>query len=199
MHAIGIIFHVDTTYGGTLLASEGNAAHIIRQEGPLSAEDIFTRCFADLYPNDSQFLSTFSKKSIRITALARHILTEINNNLNGQQNNIRENSHEFDLEHILPKKFKDHWQKNAEDFPGGPHKYIHRLGNMTLIAPELNRKLGNADFKVKKDVYKTNCLDITKRILEEPHWSADAINRRQNWLANEAAKIWRFPLNNGAT
>ncbi len=170
------------------------AAHTIRTEGPLNADIIFARFFEDLYPNDSQFQSTFSKKSVRITALARHILTEINNNLNGPEQSIKENSQEFDLEHILPKKYKDHWQNHMEHFPGGHHRYVHRLGNMTLIAPEMNRRLGNTSFEIKRQIYETNCLDITKRVLEEPHWSADAINRRQNWLANEAVKIWRYPL-----
>ena len=65
---------------------------------------------------------------------------------------------------------------------------------MTLISPELNRRLGNTNFETKKEVYEKDCLEITKRVLEEETWTASAINRRQNWLAGEAIKIWRFPL-----
>ena len=173
------------------------AAQAIRQEGPMPAEDCFSRFFADLYPQDNQFQSTFAKKSIRITALARHILCEINNNLTQKQDSKQYSaaSNDIDLEHILPKKYKDHWQQDAPNFPGGPHKYIHRLGNMTLISPDKNRRLGNADFATKQEMYQSDCLEITKRLLDEPQWSAEAINRRQNWLAGEAVKIWRFPLN----
>ena len=38
---------------------------------------------------------------------------------------------------------------------------------MTLISPELNRKLGNTNFETKKEVYAKDCLEITTRILEE--------------------------------
>ena len=194
-----------TTIGGKNTAHVGRAymraAHAIRTDGAMSANETFSRFFQELYPKDSQFQSTFAKKSIRITALARHILSEINNNLKDEAATprISEKSNGLDLEHILPKKFRDHWQKNAADFPGGLHKYVHRLGNMTLIAPELNRRLGNASFDIKKEVYKKDCLEVTKRVLEEPIWSADAISRRQNWLASEAVKIWRYPLDNFAT
>lgn len=170
------------------------AATTIRAEGPISAEDVFSRFFAELYPKDNQFHSTFARKTIRATPIARHILTEINNNLKGNGSSIRENSKELDLEHILPKKFKEHWLEDRDNFPGGPHKYVHRLGNMTLISPEMNHRLGNAPFEIKKDVYQSNCLKVTERVLDEPIWTADAINRRQNWLASEAVKIWRYPL-----
>ncbi len=164
--------------------------------GHMSANECFNQFFAELYPQDNQFQSTFAKKSIRNTALARHILAQINNHLKAPEEKLYcTTSLDIDLEHILPKKYKDHWQDKKEDFPGGLHKYIHRLGNMTLISPDSNRRLGNADFEKKRDVYQTQPLEITKRIINEPIWSADAIRRRQNWLASEATKIWKFPVN----
>jgi len=175
------------------------AAQELRQNSPdtqMSADECFNKFFADLYPQDNQFQSTFAKKSIRNTALARHILAEINNHIKTPDEKLYGvTSLDIDLEHILPKKYKDHWQEKNEEFPGGLHKYIHRLGNMTLISPDSNRRLGNANFETKRDAYQTQPLEITKRILNEPTWSADAIRRRQNWLASEATKIWKFPIN----
>lgn len=176
-------------------------AHTIREneinrEPEMSAEQAFHQFFKELYPHDNQFQSSFSKKSIKTTILARYILSEINNHLSVEgEPNSNANGIETDLEHIVPKKFKDHWQNTVSDFPGGHSKYINRLGNMTLMSPELNRRLGNSDFETKKPVYKQDCLIITARILEEQNWTADAISRRQNWLASEAVKIWRYPLN----
>ena len=172
-----------------------HSAHLIRNNEQLTATQTFGKFFSDLYPQDNQFQSLFSKKSIKVTALARYILSEINKNLT-EANNTAPNTTNIDtdLEHILPKKFKDHWQQHASKFPGGHSKYINRLGNMTLITPDQNRRLGNADFETKKQVYAHNCLNVTERLLEEPTWSAEAISRRQNWLASEAIKIWRFPL-----
>ena len=170
------------------------AAHTIREDGPLTATQAFDRFFSDLYPKDNQFQSSFSRKSIKVFPLARHILAEINNNISGPDApNYSAENLDIDLEHILPKKFKHHWQASSQDFPGGHQKYVNRIGNLTLISPQVNRDLGNGNFDSKKHVYETDCLEITRRILDEPRWTADAISRRQNWLASEAVKIWRCP------
>lgn len=171
-----------------------SAAHAIRESGHLPARQAFDRFFSDLYPKDNQFQSTFARKSIKIYPLARHILAEINNSISGPDApHYSAENLDIDLEHILPKKFQHHWQTSAQDFPGGPQKYINRIGNLTLISPQTNRDLGNGNFDNKKQVYESDCLEITRRILDEPRWTADAINRRQNWLASEAVKIWRCP------
>ncbi len=193
-----------STIGGKntaeLLRTYIKTAHAIRentrnQQADISAAEAFNLFFKDIYPQDNQFQSTFSKKTIKSTVLARYILSEINNNLSDEEApRYSATSTETDLEHILPKKFLDHWKTPNKDFPGGATKFINRLGNMTLISPELNRRLGNTNFEAKKEVYAKDCLEITTRILEEEKWTASAINRRQNWLAGEAVKIWRFPL-----
>lgn len=177
------------------------AAHALRknafnQAPPTTAEETFNLIFKEIYPHDNQFQSTFAKKAIKTTILARYILAEINNNISDPEaTQYNADGVKTDLEHILPRKFSDHWSETSNDFPGGHYKYLNRLGNMTLISPDLNRRLGNADFKTKKQVYEQDCLEITKRIIEEDNWTANAINRRQNWLASEAVKLWRYPLN----
>lgn len=194
-----------STIGGKntaeLLRTYIRTAHAIRENSQnmgedISAEQAFNLFFKDIYPQDNQFQSTFSKKSIKSTALARYILSEINNNLSEPDApKYSAKGVETDLEHILPKKFQDHWKTPNKSFPGGATKFVNRLGNMTLISPELNRRLGNTNFETKKEVYEKDCLEITSRVLDEENWTASAINRRQNWLAGEAIKIWRFPLN----
>lgn len=170
------------------------AAQSLREDGPASAKTVFDRFFSDLYPQDNEFQSSFAKKNIKICPLARHILAEINNHLTGDEGpRTCANDLSINLEHILPRKYQRHWPDCEADFPGGPHKYLNRLGNLTLLGKELNSDVGNSGFDTKKDLYQGDCLEITRRILEEPAWTADAINRRQNWLASEAVKIWRCP------
>lgn len=172
-----------------------HSAHSFRENPNLTAQAAFDQFFKQLYPHDNQFQSQFSKKIVKTTALARYILSEINNNI-AEANAPHTNADgvKVDLEHIAPKKFKPRWADKTSDFPGGLARYINRLGNMTLIDPKLNSHLGNADFKTKKQVYQEDCLSITERILDEQSWTAESINRRQNWLAGEALKIWRFPV-----
>ncbi len=171
-----------------------NAAQHLRKKKRCSAKDIFKQFLAKYYPDDSQFHSAFARKSIKNNALARYILAEINDYLCASPSlTTQKDPFATDLEHILPKKNEEFWRLSKKDFPGGPDRYVYRLGNMTLISTKLNQNIGNADFKTKKRAYARDCLDITKRVLDEDKWTADEINRRQNWMAGLAEKIWSYP------
>ncbi|NJM33894.1 MAG: DUF1524 domain-containing protein [Rhodomicrobium sp.] len=171
-----------------------NAAREIRQTGKVDRDALFQKYLAQLYPDDSQFHSAFSRKVIRSNAQARYILAKINDHLSPNPS-LRTQADPFatDLEHILPKRHNGSWDANRRDFPGGADKYIYRLGNMTLISAKLNRELGNADFARKKKVFARDCLAITQKVLGAEKWTAEEIKTRQNWLASVACKIWRYP------
>lgn len=175
------------------------AARHIRQTGKADAQDIFDRFLARLYPDDAQFHSAFSRKTSRNNALARHILAALNDFLAPAEASAGEGrpqarlDHVLRLEHILPKRYQNAWQATRKEFPGGPEKYIYRLGNLTLISEELNHELGNAPFDIKREQFAKQSLDITRRIAESAKWTAEEINRRQNWMAGLAVKIWKRP------
>lgn len=170
------------------------AAREIRETGAVRTEELFKTYLAPLYPDDSQFHSAFSRKVIRSNAQARYVLARINDHLTSQPS-MRTQDDRFatDLEHILPKRHNGSWETSRRDFPGGIDKYVYRLGNMTLMSAELNGRLGNADFETKKKVFGRDCLEITQKVLSAEKWTADEIKARQNWLASQACKIWRYP------
>ncbi len=175
-----------------LLPAFIEVARHIREAGRVDSDDIFGRFLSPLYPGDSQFHSAFSRKTIRYNGLARYILTKLNDHITGWDS--AEDRHPItDLEHILPKRFQRNWTVDRKDFPGGAEKYVHRLGNMTLLTTNLNRELGNQPYEVKREAFRQETLDITRMIADEPRWTADAIGRRQNWMAGLAIKIWRCP------
>jgi len=167
------------------------AAQHIRETGRADAHEVFSRFLSPLYPSDSQFHSAFSRKAIRYNGLARHILNRLNDHITEQDQATGRDRPITDLEHILPKRFQRNWTVERRDFPGGPEKYVHRLGNMTLLTTNLNRELGNQPYEVKREYFVEEALEITRMIAEEPRWTADAIGRRQNWMAGLAIKIWR--------
>ncbi|RIA56788.1 DUF262 domain-containing protein [Dichotomicrobium thermohalophilum] len=168
------------------------AAQHIRESGRVDAEEIFRQFLSPLYPDDSQFHSAFSRRAIRYNGLARYVLNKLNDQISGVDGAAQ--GHPItDLEHILPKRFQRNWTVERKDFPGGPEKYVHRLGNMTLLTTNLNRELGNQPYEVKRDAFAQEALEITRMIADEPRWTADAIGRRQNWMAGLAIKIWRCP------
>ncbi len=167
-------------------------AQHIRETGRVDAQELFGAFLSPLYPDDSQFHSAFSRRAIRYNGLARYILNKLNDHITGWDGAAR--GHPItDLEHILPKRFQRNWTVDRKDFPGGPEKYVHRLGNMTLLTTNLNRELGNQPYEVKREAFAQEALEITRMIAEESRWTADAIGRRQNWMAGLAIKIWRCP------
>jgi hypothetical protein len=181
-----------------VLAPFIGAAREIRASGAAGTDALFRDYLAPLYPDDSQFHSAFSRKVLRSNAQARYILLTINDYLSPNLSlRTQADPHETDLEHILPKRYNGAWEASRRDFPGGADKYVYRLGNMTLIAAKLNRDLGNANFSAKKQVFASDCLAITQRVLNCDKWTAEEIKSRQNWLASIACKIWRYPEENG--
>lgn len=178
----------------SLLPAFISAAQHIRETGTADRNEVFDRFLASFYPSDSQFHSAFSRRTIRNNALARHILTRLNEEIGSHSDAEADTAAHFtDLEHILPKRFQRNWRATRRDFPGGPEKYVHRLGNMTLLAVELNRELGNQPFEAKRDVFAEDPLEITRMVAEEPRWTAETIARRQNWMAGLATRIWQCP------
>ncbi len=177
-----------------ILAPFISAARDIRETGGVETGEIFRKHLAQLYPDDSQFHSAFSRKLIRSNAQARYVLAKINDYLSPNPS-LRTTADPFatDLEHILPKRHNAAWDTNRRDFPGGLDKYVYRLGNMTLISAKLNSELGNADFATKKKVFAHDRLEITQKVISAERWTADEIKNRQNWLASLACKIWRYP------
>lgn len=69
--------------------------------------------------------------------------------------------------------------------------FVHRLGNLTLLPPGLNSKLGAKDPTKKKDEYlKTGlaiAVDVADRI---PTWDRAAIEKREDEILAWATKEW---------
>ena len=139
-------------------------AREIRQTGKANASLIFQKYLAQLYPDDSQFHSAFSRKVVRSNAQTRYILKKINDHLSPNEL-PRTKDDQFTAEHILPRRYSDSWDTSRRDFPGGADKYVYRLGNATLISAKLNHELGNADFETKKKKFAIDCPEITQKVL----------------------------------
>ncbi len=165
-------------------------ARHIRESGRVDTGEIFDLYLKKLYPSDSEFHSAFSRKTIRQNGLARYILSRLNDSLEDCQPHGSAQQ-ATDLEHILPKRFTGEWGTQRRDFPGGVEKYVHRLGNMTLLEIGLNRELGNMPFAIKRKAFASEPVRLTASVVEADKWTAEEITRRQNWMAGLAIKIWR--------
>ncbi len=137
------------------------------------------------------FITNFSSLKKNTNKDARIILLEINYLYSTKEKRIDPN--EVDLEHILPKKWKNK-QKKWEYFTAEKdEKYLTWLGNLTLWSKDDNRESQDSSYDEKKDKYKKSTIEITREISKDyEEWSPEAIEKRQEAWAKKAEKSWRL-------
>ncbi|MCB1381239.1 MAG: DUF262 domain-containing protein [Alphaproteobacteria bacterium] len=97
------------------------------------------------------------------------------------------------IEHVLPQSLKDaYWQ---ERFSEEDHRlWLHRLGNLALLAGIKNYKAQSFPFERKKKIYSERnnrvSFDTTKPILAADNWTKDLLAARQADLVGRAQRIW---------
>lgn len=143
-----------------------------------------------LYPSDKEFKNNFSAKTLstkRGTKMVRYILFSIENHISANDYDYEENP--GTIEHILPENGNEHY---LENFPQAIHdSIVYRVGNYTLLEDDKNRKCSNSPFPEKKDVFATSQYQMTNTI-DNPFWTPNSIDRRQEWMAIQASSIWRI-------
>ena len=100
------------------------------------------------------------------------------------------------IDHILPVSWDsvhywtEHWSENDAN------KWVYKLGNMTLISPYKNSKIGNADFLTKKEYYtgkigdgKSTKYQITVLLNDLQDWNAEECQKRQEWMVKSLMEI----------
>ena len=70
---------------------------------------------------------------------------------------------------------------------------VYRLGNLTLLEPAANRRIGNADYTAKVSEYQRSAYVITRDIVDlaPQEWTPALLEERQRRLAARAVHVWR--------
>ena len=91
------------------------------------------------------------------------------------------------LEHIAPQSETEDWLQSV--FGGDEARYanyealVSRGGNLTLLDPGLNTKIGNKSCSDKKTEYTKSGLFITSNLCEFDRWDESLVQDRGDWLA----------------
>lgn len=110
---------------------------------------------------------------------------------------------EYSLEHVMPKKWRNHWgeanltneQKDERD------KLLLTLGNLTLLTRQLNSSIRDADWATKKNGNGRNPglseyasgIEIFNSFLQLDEWTEDVIKERAVKLYEYAVnKVWKI-------
>jgi len=97
------------------------------------------------------------------------------------------------IEHVLPQAMKDdYWRAR---FTEEAHRlWLHRLGNIALLAGTKNYRAQYFAFDRKKAIYRERnnkvSFDTTKCILDEPEWGPAAIGARHGVMMESAIRLW---------
>ena len=156
------------------------------------------------YPNDDEFLDRFPTHELkqRVINRARYILTKIEYYKTGNTKEFSINSTEdVHVEHIIPqtidtkkskKEFGD-WETYLGDKALINHKKkVNRIGNMTLLASELNITASNNPFTNKKKFYRKSNIILTKELAEMQNFKFSHLDKRGEELAEIAIRIWKL-------
>ncbi len=169
------------------------AAAFIRNEKVLDHAEIFRKFLSPLYPENDVFIPAFRTKTSEESALCRYILSRINAHVAPAETASPSEEDSVSLDHILPQNPSAEWLKARRYFRNGFKPFIYRLGNMTLLTPAQNHRLGNASFAEKRAIFAEDAMEITRRVGEAERWTPREIDKRQRWMADIAAVIWRCP------
>lgn len=132
--------------------------------------------------SDEAFKNHFIDLEIKNKPIIRYILKEINN-LDSSKETIISDSENVHIEHILP-------QTPGEWYVYSHEEYVNKLGNLTLLGSEFNRKISNSLFDKKKEMYRNSEIKITRNLIDYSQWGIDEIKHRQDHLTKLALMIW---------
>lgn len=95
---------------------------------------------------------------------------------------VRRNLH---VEHILPLKPQGRTSRRHE-------LIVHRLGNLTLVAKEINLRVRNASIARKRTEYRLSDVKMTQSLAKYPGrlWQESAVVHRQRELERQALRLW---------
>ncbi|NHB31882.1 DUF262 domain-containing protein [Helicobacter pylori] len=104
-------------------------------------------------------------------------------------------THEYTTEHIMPQTLTEQWKRDlGENFQAIHEKYLHTIGNLTLTG--YNSTYSNKSFKEKRDMekgFKQSPLRLNQSLRDLESFDEKEIEKRANYLADWALKIWTYP------
>jgi hypothetical protein len=141
--------------------------------------------------SDDEFRDLFARKVMpaagRGKRLVRYILCRLEQQLGNSA--ISDESRNINIEHILPENLTPEWEQNFN--PEKHERYVHRLGNVTLLTPSENRDVAQQSIVEKSSIYRRSQFRMTQQ-LDVQDWEPQDIENRQAEMAGWAVTAWSF-------
>ena len=182
-------FFTDRFIGRELLTSESVKAYLEEQNGQVN-----------YYPSDLELSKGFQDSEL-INRQTKGILYMLESKIRDRssQSTALLGLNSYSLEHLMPKKWENNWNKLAsEEEKYNRKKKLLTLGNLAIITASLNSSIRDADWKTKLEgkgnrgglkVFASG-LETMGNFLERNEWNELTINERSVFLFNKALAAW---------
>lgn len=149
------------------------------------------RALKTIYVPDDNFEIAFATAEIntkRKKGLVKYLLIKLENHIAGTDYQYEDAS--ATIEHILPENPGSAW---IDSFPYDiQDEYIYRIGNYTLLASSVNKKLDNeTPFGKKLSFYKQSAYKLSSEYCLYDDFTPATLHKRQERLAKLAKGIWK--------
>lgn len=110
---------------------------------------------------------------------------------------------QYSLEHLMPKKWRNHWQPCAnDDLARKRDSKLLTLGNLAIIPQELNASVRDGDWDTKRKGQGENpglisCaagLVTLEQVISQDSWDEEKIGNRAQWLYEQAKNLWNIEV-----
>jgi hypothetical protein len=101
------------------------------------------------------------------------------------------------VEHVMPQQPAPNSQWSAWVPDAAAHqKWVHKLGNLTLLSRKKNSSASNYEFDKKKSAYFTkggvSAFALTTQVLQYQSWTVDVMQQRQDAMLRKLEIHWRL-------
>lgn len=152
------------------------------------------------FPNDTELKRGFDN-SILVNRQSAGIIYMLESKMRDRQKQATRllGIRNYSLEHLMPKKWENKWarvsDKEAKDFRNFKLK---TLGNLAIITQNLNASIRDSNWPTKKRGsgkkgglrHYSAGIETLNPYLDLPKWNEDEIEKRANFLYENAKNIW---------
>ncbi len=151
------------------------------------------------FPNDEQFKKGFMESKL-ISSYSKSVLYLLELSMRNKKDcTSLLRFDDYQIEHIMPKKWEKNWPLNGIDERVRNEKIL-MMGNLTILSSKLNNSINNDAWEIKKsgkdgkngleEYAKGIKTFVDDRFLGSDTWNEDKIQKRGEFLYEQAVKVW---------
>ncbi|HYC57040.1 MAG TPA: DUF262 domain-containing HNH endonuclease family protein [Candidatus Binatia bacterium] len=153
-------------------------------------------------PTDEEFVRGFVENNLS-NGQAKILLYMLERSIRNdeRQSTALMGASRYSLEHLMPKKWRNHWGTLPAEEAHRRDQALRKLGNLSLLSTKLNTSIRDGAWEIKKNGSKgrhglqhyASSLETLAPYLSRSVWDDSAIYERGRWLAEQALRVWPFP------